>query len=105
MVVSDGQVVEQGTHDELMALKSDYYSLVTTQVTTDELDVDAKGEYSRTYIHKLRTDSFSLCIERLQGTVDFDDRRDSITPNTIDVSIFLTYYMLKLTHLHVLGDK
>lgn len=36
VVISAGKVVEQGTHDELMALKSEYYSLVTTQVQTTE---------------------------------------------------------------------
>lgn len=38
MVISKGQVVEQGTHDELMALKQEYFSLVTTQVTSDDID-------------------------------------------------------------------
>nr|ADC97877.1 ATP-binding cassette transporter [Chrysomela tremula] len=36
MVFSKGAVVEQGTHDELMALKNEYYNLVTTQVKSKE---------------------------------------------------------------------
>ncbi|XP_076263944.1 multi drug resistance 50 [Rhynchophorus ferrugineus] len=32
VVISQGKVVEQGTHDELMKLENHYYTLVTTQV-------------------------------------------------------------------------
>lgn len=48
VVISNGKVVEQGTHHELMELKNEYYSLVTTQVeavgqtTTPQLDEDKK---------------------------------------------------------------
>jgi ABC-type multidrug transport system ATPase subunit len=34
VVISKGKVVEQGTHNELMSLKNEYYNLVTTQVTS-----------------------------------------------------------------------
>ncbi|KAJ8944821.1 hypothetical protein NQ318_013158 [Aromia moschata] len=37
VVISNGKVVEQGTHGELMALKSEYYSLVTTQVQSSTM--------------------------------------------------------------------
>ncbi|KAJ8927496.1 hypothetical protein NQ314_020045 [Rhamnusium bicolor] len=37
VVISQGQVVEQGTHDELMEKKNEYYNLVTTQVQSSEL--------------------------------------------------------------------
>lgn len=36
MVVSEGNVVEQGTHDELMDLKGEYFNLVTAQVSSDD---------------------------------------------------------------------
>ncbi|RZC33786.1 multidrug resistance protein 1, partial [Asbolus verrucosus] len=36
VVISKGKVVEQGTHKELMALKNEYYNLVTTQVAGSE---------------------------------------------------------------------
>lgn len=36
VVISKGKVVEQGTHDELMELKSEYYNLVMTQVSAVE---------------------------------------------------------------------
>ncbi|KAI4471553.1 atp-binding cassette sub-family b [Holotrichia oblita] len=35
VVLRDGVVVEQGTHDQLMLTKGEYHKLVTTQVTTD----------------------------------------------------------------------
>lgn len=38
--MSQGQIVEQGTHNELMALGKEYYQLVTAQVKTNE-NVDA----------------------------------------------------------------
>ncbi|XP_044258218.1 ATP-dependent translocase ABCB1 [Tribolium madens] len=36
VVISKGKVVEQGTHNELMELKSEYYNLVMTQVSAVE---------------------------------------------------------------------
>ncbi|ERL93338.1 hypothetical protein D910_10631 [Dendroctonus ponderosae] len=36
VVISDGKVVEQGTHEDLMELKKEYYTLVTTQVQGSE---------------------------------------------------------------------
>lgn len=36
IVISNGKVVEQGTHDELMQLGHEYYTLVTTQVQSSE---------------------------------------------------------------------
>lgn len=36
VVISKGVVVEQGTHNELMALKKEYFNLVTTQVSGAE---------------------------------------------------------------------
>lgn len=36
IVLSQGVVVEEGTHDELMKLKNEYYKLVTSQITSTE---------------------------------------------------------------------
>jgi ABC-type multidrug transport system fused ATPase/permease subunit len=33
MFISDGRIVEQGTHDELMAMKGRYYELYQAQYT------------------------------------------------------------------------
>nr|CAD1918045.1 ABCB transporter [Chrysochus auratus] len=43
VVLSEGKVVEQGTHDKLMSLKSEYYKLVTAQVQS-KAAVDASGK-------------------------------------------------------------
>ncbi|KAI4456368.1 atp-binding cassette sub-family b [Holotrichia oblita] len=40
IVFSEGQIVETGTHDELMALKSAYYNLVVTQISGSDLERD-----------------------------------------------------------------
>lgn len=44
VVLSDGVVVEEGTHDELMTNKAEYFKLVTTQVTTDITPTIRKGK-------------------------------------------------------------
>ncbi|KAI7815643.1 ABC subfamily B member 5, partial [Rhyzopertha dominica] len=65
VVISKGQVVEQGTHDELMALKQEYFSLVTTQVTSDDIDRKPDAALS---------------------TVDFDEDIDqTVTPKGVNV--------------------
>lgn len=38
IVLSEGKVVEEGTHDELMALEGSYFNLVNAQVSTDSDD-------------------------------------------------------------------
>jgi ABC-type multidrug transport system fused ATPase/permease subunit len=47
-VVSDGQVVEQGNHDELMDLKGHYYKLVQAQ-TGPQTNVDGSLRQSSVY--------------------------------------------------------
>lgn len=45
VVLSAGKVVEQGTHDELMARKSEYYQLVMAQVQSKEVvEASNKGD-------------------------------------------------------------
>lgn len=39
IVLSDGKVIEEGTHDELIGLQGVYYNLVTTQETTSEKEI------------------------------------------------------------------
>lgn len=42
--MSQGRVVEQGTHEELMALGKEYFNLVTAQVKTSEaVEASQKG--------------------------------------------------------------
>lgn len=45
-MLSKGVVVEEGTHEELMSLKSHYYNLVTTQVASadDEEEEFIQGD-------------------------------------------------------------
>lgn len=40
-MVSQGKVVEEGTHDQLMDLKGEYYHLVTAQVSSDDSVTDS----------------------------------------------------------------
>ncbi|XP_047113074.1 ATP-dependent translocase ABCB1-like [Schistocerca piceifrons] len=44
LVVSGGAVVEEGSHDQLMALKSQYHALVTTQLSAADVDDKVKGD-------------------------------------------------------------
>lgn len=54
--MSQGEVIEQGTHHELMALQNEYYNLVTAQVSSAEsADLDTKSP--------------------LKSTAEFDDER------------------------------
>lgn len=57
MVVSEGKVVEEGKHDELMAKKGAYFNLVTTQVNVDETVDNSKGKKT----------SFGLILKGLKG--------------------------------------
>ena len=41
LLMEDGQVVERGTHDELMDAKGTYYEMVRRQVESHEESVDA----------------------------------------------------------------
>lgn len=45
MVISNGKVVEKGTHTDLMALKGHYHALVTAQHlnTVDEMENGHEG--------------------------------------------------------------
>jgi ATP-binding cassette subfamily B protein len=36
--MEDGEIVEQGTHDELLALKGKYFQLVKNQLELDKND-------------------------------------------------------------------
>lgn len=45
VVLAEGQVVEHGTHDDLMQNKGAYYNLVTTQVTPGDLSLATEGTF------------------------------------------------------------
>lgn len=42
--MENGEIKEQGTHDELMEKRSLYYSLVTNQIFADENDTCSSEE-------------------------------------------------------------
>lgn len=56
--MSQGEVVEQGTHEELMALGKEYYALVTAQVSSAEPEDLSAGAKSP-----------------LRSPTDFDDEK------------------------------
>lgn len=43
MVLDQGAVVEEGSHDQLMEKEGAYYNLVTTQVTSGDLSLADAG--------------------------------------------------------------
>lgn len=45
VVLRDGLVVEEGTHEQLMQTHGEYHKLVTTQVTTDMTPAMKKGNF------------------------------------------------------------
>ncbi|KAL1517855.1 hypothetical protein ABEB36_001563 [Hypothenemus hampei] len=59
IVISNGKVVEEGTHKELMELKQEYYTLVTTQVQGIEEMENEKNRKSSYY-----------------QSIDYDDNED-----------------------------
>ncbi|KAJ8919087.1 hypothetical protein NQ315_012072 [Exocentrus adspersus] len=81
VVISDGCVVEQGTHDELMALKSEYYSLVTTQVQSNEILARSESRYSDVKFDDDK-DNVSLKKEQLEPEDNEEDmnldKKDSV---------------------------
>ncbi|GJQ81868.1 hypothetical protein Trydic_g9894 [Trypoxylus dichotomus] len=52
IVFSDGQIVETGTHDELMALKSAYYNLVITQISSEDFGQSTTLQRTTSYIEE-----------------------------------------------------
>lgn len=48
MVLSQGKLEEQGSHDELMEKKGAYYNLVTTQATPGDLSLANEGKTNYT---------------------------------------------------------
>jgi len=38
IVIDDGQIIEQGTHDELISQKGDYYDLVKNQIELSSIN-------------------------------------------------------------------
>ena len=44
IVMKHGEVMERGTHEELIAMKGVYMNLVSRQLVADEIDKDAEGK-------------------------------------------------------------
>ncbi|XP_057672648.1 multidrug resistance protein 2-like isoform X1 [Diorhabda carinulata] len=64
IVLSQGVVVEEGTHDQLMALKNEYYKLVTAQVTTtNEKDDSNKKTVDKEEIEDVDVEGNELDVE------------------------------------------
>jgi subfamily B ATP-binding cassette protein MsbA len=49
VVLSDGQIVEQGTHDELMALHGEYWRLYDLQFKDDGMRVWKEAKVKKIY--------------------------------------------------------
>ncbi|KAL9915299.1 multi drug resistance 50 [Glossina fuscipes fuscipes] len=69
VVIFKGQVVETGTHDELMDLKGHYYNLVTSQVG----DVEAVGSLDMTKENELLNNAYDEDEEQIKFPRRNDD--------------------------------
>lgn len=58
--MSQGQIVEQGTHDELMSLGKEYYQLVTAQVKTKEIVEASKKDGTQDDIQNDDDEDFKI---------------------------------------------
>lgn len=68
-VLHQGQVVEEGTHKELMALKKEYYALVTAQISRAETEDMSSGTKSPSGKHVEFEDEDRKSNEREESEV------------------------------------
>jgi ATP-binding cassette subfamily B (MDR/TAP) protein 1 len=79
VVISKGKVVEQGTHNELMSLKNEYYNLVTTQVTSAGDFENKDQDYDNTHPEVQRQISVVDEQEHVDEEVDEDEEKRPVS--------------------------
>ncbi|CAH0547999.1 unnamed protein product [Brassicogethes aeneus] len=70
IVLSKGEVVEQGTHKELMELKGEYFMLVTTQVSSSAPPLSPTEEEESPLFDDKR---MSVLVDRKEIELSYDD--------------------------------
>ncbi|XP_022900124.1 ATP-dependent translocase ABCB1 [Onthophagus taurus] len=76
VVLSQGVVVEEGTHEELMALEGEYHGLVTTQVTTDIVKTDGGSKTLARGFSETEDEDKNIVVANEAAKKDTDDDSD-----------------------------
>lgn len=90
VVISEGKVVEQGTHDELMDLKGEYFSLVTMQVSSDDsVTVSSPGSTPKLLIFQVKIQPiYFLDVSNVpHSPLDFEDGKRLSNASIKDTTI------------------
>ncbi|CAH1955053.1 unnamed protein product [Acanthoscelides obtectus] len=77
-VFSNGTIVEQGTHDELMTLKKEYHTLVMAQVAGKE-EAELASTDDKTYRKPSVEEDEELGVERVDDSNDSLEEKESIS--------------------------
>ncbi|XP_054741296.1 ATP-dependent translocase ABCB1 [Anastrepha obliqua] len=81
VVINKGEVVESGTHSELMELKSHYFNLVTTQLGDEPLTDDAQNaEKSQNFFGSKDEDEELIDIKYEEEALVDEDEESSLWP-------------------------
>ncbi|XP_067628798.1 ATP-dependent translocase ABCB1 isoform X2 [Eurosta solidaginis] len=70
VVINNGEVVESGTHHELMELKSQYYDLVTAQLGDELLSADTT--------HNEKSETFFATKDEDEGLIEFKEIEEDV---------------------------
>ncbi|VEN35825.1 unnamed protein product [Callosobruchus maculatus] len=79
LVFSNGKVVEEGTHDELMALKKEYYRLVMTQVAGNEEVSDGTNDNKKEGKAAVEEEEETVEIKQAEDTKEVLEEKESIS--------------------------
>lgn len=69
IVLSEGKVAEEGSHSELINLKGIYYSLVTTQDSSAEIDTQGNSDATRDHNMMISSESLETETETVDKTL------------------------------------
>ncbi|XP_011185431.1 ATP-dependent translocase ABCB1 [Zeugodacus cucurbitae] len=78
IVINQGEVVESGTHAELMDLKSHYYNLVTTQLGDEPVTAEVQNSD--------KTNNFFGTKDEDEELIDFKTEEDALIEENLDDS-------------------
>lgn len=87
MVLHKGVVVEQGSHNELMKLKSHYFELVTAQTAILEEDDEVQGDLGGIPEHRKFSKQMSV-ISRTSVVSSVHGEADEFIPDSVRLSSY-----------------